>query len=646
MITYVDFGENKKFTNKKGENIVTSSSPDGFKNAGVLIEDNMVVIDIDCFGKVLTKKILKTLNYETRTVFTSRGAHLYFYYNDYKHVKEDETICLMGFPVEYKKKKNENTTITVKTDGVEREVLHPEIIMDLPFEFQQQLNTYEDLRGMVDGDGRYNTVLKQLSRQFIDRDKLLTVISNYIFEQPFSNKNLLSLINAGRNNVAPNKKMIDENPNLDVDFIMSTTTPTKLGTDVFYRIDNVWVNEIDIITRYIYEQFQFMNSHRVSEIMTQISMRCTIAEQSSFSINFKNGMFSNGKAVMYHDDEFTPYTINREYKEDLKKPKALEQFFNFVTNEDEELEDYIFQVYAASLIPSEHFRKAESRMHILFGDGGNGKGVTSELFSRALGYNNKGSVKLEQFADKDDLLSIKWKLLNIGEDIENKPIDNKVFAIVKNITTGETVTKRGMYQTKSSQMVFTTNCIFTSNHRVKSFEKGTSFKRRIYYIPLLRSMFDDIKNNKNTLFTPEFFKELHGEDVADYIFARLIDTATKMYSTWGFYKDSKRVLEFTNEYHSENDNTSVYVQDILEEMTGLSLDEKNKLIDTKFINRTKKDVYVDYQVWCDNEGVNPIALNTLIDVILKNFGLKVSPRKIAGKSMRVFVEDKSVKKQY
>jgi len=101
-------------------------------------------------------------------------------------------------------------------------------------------------------------------------------------------------------------------------------------------------------------------------------------------------------------------------------------------------------------------------------------------------------------------VSFKGKLANLGDDIQDQAITDKDMKVLKNITTCDYISAREMYKNAES-MYFTGSLIFTSNHLIKSFEKGKSYKRRVMWLPMYTEVDED---NKDPLFitkltTPE-----------------------------------------------------------------------------------------------------------------------------------------------
>ena len=75
---YVKFDENQKFTRKQLKDQEISDNLDDFEDAGYILTDEELVVDIDNLSHETIKAMIDTFNIHTKTVWTDRGVHLYF----------------------------------------------------------------------------------------------------------------------------------------------------------------------------------------------------------------------------------------------------------------------------------------------------------------------------------------------------------------------------------------------------------------------------------------------------------------------------------------------------------------------------------------------------------------------------------------
>ena len=65
-----------------------------------LLEENELIVDIDCLSKKKIEKLISLFNIQTQTVWTTRGAH--FYFKKPQSFRGSKAVCPLGFEVEYK----------------------------------------------------------------------------------------------------------------------------------------------------------------------------------------------------------------------------------------------------------------------------------------------------------------------------------------------------------------------------------------------------------------------------------------------------------------------------------------------------------------------------------------------------------------
>ena len=133
MLNFIELTE-RKGPKKKGklrDHILHSF--ENLENAGLLLNDNVVLIDFDS-DNINESKIIEYIeqNYPTQKVKTNKGCH--FYYSKPKELKMQksmiDTITIGGFQVDYK---TSNTQYgVIKLNGVAREVNQPLTLDNLP----------------------------------------------------------------------------------------------------------------------------------------------------------------------------------------------------------------------------------------------------------------------------------------------------------------------------------------------------------------------------------------------------------------------------------------------------------------------------------------------------------------------------------
>ena len=200
MLKFLELNEQKQpVTNFD----TTYTSLDKLDNAGLLLNNKVVVVDFDN-DNVNEENIIDyfKLHYPTLTVKTTRGYH--FYYSKPKNVtikNGADKISLGGFQVDYKT--GTKSYAIVKHKGIMRESNRELSLKDLP---ELPLEMYplpkaKNITGLAEGDGRNNALFYHLrlireQKKEIDITNISNFINDVILGEKLDNKELTNLVNS------------------------------------------------------------------------------------------------------------------------------------------------------------------------------------------------------------------------------------------------------------------------------------------------------------------------------------------------------------------------------------------------------------------------------------------------------------------
>ena len=200
MLRFIELNQDKS---PKTDYSVTYPTMDNLENAGLMLNNDVVLIDFDGDNKEKEKWIIEQLklNYPTLTIKTDKGYH--FYYSKPSDIiikSKSDVITVGGFQCDYK---TGNQYAIVKRYGKERERNQELTLTDLP-ELPQILypiNLKTNLSNMSEGDGRNDGIFTHLCcvRQKyhnIKIEELGEYINNNIFSMPLNHRELNSTINS------------------------------------------------------------------------------------------------------------------------------------------------------------------------------------------------------------------------------------------------------------------------------------------------------------------------------------------------------------------------------------------------------------------------------------------------------------------
>ena len=383
--------------------------------------------------------------------------------------------------------------------------------------------------------------------------------------------------------------------------------PIKYKGEIYYKHQgsNYKADEM-LLKRIIREDPRTRTIKQVDEVYKRLMIDLIEQERGqSFPIVFENGYLEDGQFTFTDDLPFSPHFINRRYNPSAKPVKAVDEYLDHISQGDEGYRKYIIEMLGYIFNTNLDFKERKGKVFFIVGDGGSGKGTLLKLISMLLGAENVSNVSIHEFEDGRRTTIMIGKLANLGDDIEDQPINAPVMKTIKNMATADTVNIRKLYKESESTIISATG-VYTSNHILRSFEKGESFKRRVVWLPLSKSL-----EGKSA----QFHKDLRSEEALDYLTTLAIQSLNKLYET-ELFSESKTIYEFNKAYHEANNTAVAYLKELnYYDILGFTL----------------KEVYQDYMRWCwDNSLADmPIQqvsqeIKRMFDVDLKGFMINVN----------------------
>lgn len=255
------------------------------------------------------------------------------------------------------------------------------------------------------------------------------------------------------------------------------------------------------------------------------------------------------------------------------------------------------------------------KFFFFIGDGGNGKGTLLEIIRKIVGTQNAGSLSIDELVDERYSNTLSGKLVNLGDDVEDKPINEKKMKMLKNISTADQVSLRKLYSDATTASLSST-LIFTTNHILKSFEKGESYKRRVMWCP----MYGKPKHK-----SPTFITDITTKDALEYWIKIVVDGYERLFKTMTFTK-SEKVQKFNEEYHEENNSVLEYTKDIHAD---------------DLIGETSPEAYEDYADWADENDYKIQSKRLFKETLQNEMGIILKPKKINGHTKRIFAKEET-----
>ncbi|KRK79473.1 hypothetical protein FD03_GL000603 [Companilactobacillus nodensis DSM 19682 = JCM 14932 = NBRC 107160] len=580
---------------------------ESFADAGYILTENDLVVDIDALSIDQIKEMIQIFNIKTQTVWTNRGVH--FYFKKPQVFKGARSLTQLGFEVEYKHSGN-TQSITVKQRGKAREIENAGVREELP-DFLKPDRKSSNLLGLEEGEGRNPALFKQ--RMHLGNTKhwkqIINFINNTIFATPLPAEEMSEIL---RDSVDVKAEKDGESKIADV--VMEERKVVKYAHQLYFKEGHEYLSDDEKLRAIIYEYCPGQKTRYVDEVLKQMDYRAKSVDESQvFDIRLNNGILREGKFIPIEYDDFTPYSINLEYDPDATPVKLVDDYLDMLSDHDTGYQNHILEVLGHTLIVNKEVKRLLAKFFFFVGDGGNGKGTLLAIIRKILDVKNCGSLSIDNMVDERYLNSLQGKLTNLGDDVEDEAIDNKKMKILKNISSCDFISLRKLYADSVSTEL-TPTLIFTSNHILKSFEKGVSYQRRVEWLP----MYNKPKHKSGT-----FITDVTNDQALKYWLKLIVDGYQRLYKTKKF-TDSSKIDDFNKQYHEDNNTALAYAQDL------------NKEDDV--LGKRSPEIYEQYEVWCEENGYNVQGPKLFKDTICTNFHVELKVKKRNKKSQRIFVE--------
>lgn len=604
MFKYIENAENQKYPKKNG---VTSYQIETFESASVLLDKEIIVVDIDWHNNnpKLNEEQLEDLfnTFNCRTYYTKTQNGLHLYYIKPKKRLNSQYVCYLGFPIEIKK-----DTVCERYMGISNEVVENPIV-ELPDIFLDVKLANINTINMLEGD-RDNTIYKiALSiKPHTSADlymKILEFINNTLFEKPLENISKFNSLSTSDSKLEIIEIVESACQVLDI-YLYQNVLYAKTG--------NKYTNNEIEIKRLISMNYQWLLARQINEVYNTLQIYYKvprIEHNASLPVNFRNGSIQDGKYFPFKHTGFTTHFVDREYNPNQQPVAIVDEFLNFLSNDDPIYKHFLLQSIGYCLNTDESFIGIYRRISFIVGEGFNGKGTLIRLITKTLGADNVSHNTIIDLKDRSKILLCENKLINIGDDIQKQSIDDDAMNNLKQISSGDSTTGREIRE-KAREVQIKSALLFTTNSLLKSFEKDNAWKQRVRWLPISRI----IKDPKQT-----YLRDLLTDEACDYFFKLLVDACGDL--TENGFIHCPQVEEFTNQYHEFNNNIFEYVA----QYEDISYNDW-------LCDRQIGEVYRDYKEWCYNEEYKPLSRDTFQEHIVRNLPIIKKSKRISGKGVQ------------
>ncbi len=598
---FIELKENKSPVNRG----VTYSSYKELENAGLLLNDKVVVVDFDGDNEN-ENKIWEYLEkeYPTLTVKTDKGKHFYFSKPIGIEIKNwTDTITVGGFQADYK---TGNQYVMVKRKGIEREKNRELTLEDLP-ELPQILyplpNQKENLSGMTEGSGRNDAIFKHFgyvrrTYQDIDIEDISKVINEVTFEESLDEKELAAVVKSAKKYkyIPPKKDMIEL-----AQYAIEELDIKMYKSQLFFRQNNKYISDNRLLLQRI-NDFYKLKKTQDNEIMHQINKFADEVDsaEKEMPILLKNGMIIDGEFIARDIPTFSPFYIDVSFNV-TAYDEHVDKFLNDITCSRPELRQTLEEILGLILLTS----KFPHHVFFFIGNGYNGKSTFLEMINNWVGDLGQ-NLSLDAFNDPTSVASLVGKLVNCTDETDGVYIDKcKGY---KSLASGNTITVRPIFS-KPVKVQNTATLILSTNNMPKFSDRTNGFYRRLVIIPFDFKITEKISN----------LDELLSTDNAKSYILNLALKGVKRIKGNEYKLTKNEILDNALEnYKMEIDHLAGFIKEY-------------SVIDGK----ETKEVFANYLSYCGELGIYPLSLTSFTSR-LKEYGYVSTPTTKDKKSVRVY----------
>lgn len=606
-MNFVEYKEGEKHASVNPDQ---SDDASAFNDAGLILSDQDVVIDIDHLPKESIKAMIRDFKIKTFTVWTDRGAHLYFRKPSESFRRVSEGVCKLGFTIEQHNKKSRPNGMTIKRNGQLREWENEDVRQILPdiLTIPTRKNKLTDLTGYNEGDGRNQKLFEH--RVKIGNPKnypaIMNFINNYVFAVPLPVNEMEELL---RDDISISQNA-DSKYFIAQELMNQYHMVSALGA-VWWLEDNVYVTGTDKMRRLVYNYCEGEDTRTVDEVIKQIEYRVKVEDGAKgFPIRVRNGYITEGQFVKTNKcTDFTPYCIDVDYDPKAEPVQIVDDYIDQLTNHDPDYRKLLLEALGYVMITDPEKVRMYAKFFMFRGDGANGKGTLLQIMKRIYGEDNCTTMSIKQMTEPKYMVTMVGKLANLGDDIEPSAITDDQLKIIKNITTADTFATAHLYK-EAFNATITAKLYFTSNNNLKSYEKGYAYERRVIWLPMF------IKVEKPD---PKFICKMTTQKALKYWIRLIVEGYIRLWEN-GKWTESEVVKEFNAKYHADNNPTKDFAE---------------SLKDDEILGKNMSEMRSAFAEWCGDDTVKfsskefKAAVNSV-----RNFEIK--PSWVDGKTKKVF----------
>lgn len=586
----------------------TYTSLDKLDNAGLLLNNKVVVVDFDNDNKNESEIIeYFKQRYPTLMIKTTRGYHFYYSKPSDVVIKNGaDKITVGGFQVDYKT--GTKSYAIVKLKGKMREANRELSLKDLP---ALPLEMYplpkaKNISGLAEGDGRnsalfYHFRLIREQKKDLDINTLSTFINDVVLCDKLSSKELSTILNSvseleinsnGQYNGDP-KDMISF-----AEFIVKELDIKIYNYNLYFK-DGLNYSRDKIKLNKAINKYLKLRRSQMTELEAQLYIYAELIDaKQKFNVKLRNGVIVEDNIVEY-DCGFTPFYLDVMYK-----PEAYDQnvddFLNFICCNRKDMRVVVEEILGHILLVD----RFPHKIFFLTGSGANGKSTFVEMITKFTG-ELSSHIDIANFDDGTSLVSLVGKLVNVADDVDAIYLEKS--KNLKTMASGNTVGARAIYS-QPITLKNTATLIFTANEPPVFKDKSDGIGRRLVILPFENKVKERIYNLDELLST---------DNAKSYILNLALAGVKRIYDNKLEMSESKTIVEATKQYYLDNDSVLAY----LNEYPAIN-------------NNPITTVYEAYEEFCEDSNLKAVS-RVKFSRRLTSLGYNLKSTTMLGKRVRI-----------
>lgn len=455
----------------------------------------------------------------------------------------------------------------------------------------KKLKVYTDFSILKDGDGRNSKLfehfmnLKDYASELSVNDKIesIRIINTFILSEPLPVKEL-------------DETLLRDSVIEKLDKVQTVAGKEEIATDIvnkyniimsndnFYKYNGKYYEPIhaNVIERIIHTDYNSkMLDRDRKEIVKFIQLKAWVPSdelnKTWNEITVRNGVLNISEKKLYPHSPLTYNTVyvDRTYNPDVKRSQLIDEFFDWISNEEESKKLLLYEIIGYCFLRSSHLDK----FFICYGEGGTGKSTYLELMTNLIGKHNVVHLSLSALTEKFETADLFGKLANIGDDISSRIIEDN--DMIKKLISGEPVTVAQKFKESLTFNNFA-KFIYTAN-KVPAFQdRSSGMMRRMMLIEL---------NRKIQNADPLFMKRITQDDY-DYLFYKAISAIYNVLQRNAF-TNVISVGEALKVYRQSQSSVLSFIAD--NAITRENIDGKAVML-----------IYTQYRQYCEECGYKPL----------------------------------------